>query len=228
MIDEAKPKIYRILRVDFSGISAVSGLSARANDSGSRQGVSGFRRDGIVARAKWDLSPAPVYGLVLPRCESGCCLCFGTVISHPTAEIGRNVYVGIYGCLGDVTLEEDVLLGSHVSIINAAASTASIGSICPSEAARGVPAGHVTAATHGSAIRGRPHRCGPSLRYRAGSVVTKPIPDYAIAVGNPARLIRSATKSSIRARLRRHGEVRHRIADQSRLRIRRFRCEACY
>ena len=58
------------------------------------------------------------YRLVLPRCEPDCCLCFGTLFSHPTAEIGRNVYVGIHGCLGDVTLEDDVLLGSHVSVIN--------------------------------------------------------------------------------------------------------------
>src|SRR5919109_5340020 len=58
------------------------------------------------------------YALVLPRCEGGACLSFGTVFSHPTAEVGRNVYVGAYCCLGDVTLEDDVLVGSHVSITN--------------------------------------------------------------------------------------------------------------
>src|SRR5712692_1261370 len=61
------------------------------------------------------------YQLVLPRCDADVCLSFGTIFSHPTAEVGQRVYVGAYCCLGDVTLEDDVLLGSHVSIINGGA-----------------------------------------------------------------------------------------------------------
>ena len=34
------------------------------------------------------------YRRVLRRCEPGCCLSFGSVFSHPTAEIGKDVYVG--------------------------------------------------------------------------------------------------------------------------------------
>src|SRR5262245_42299433 len=44
------------------------------------------------------------YRLVLPRCEEGACLSFAVIFSHPTAEVGRNVYVGPFCCLGDVTL----------------------------------------------------------------------------------------------------------------------------
>ena len=47
------------------------------------------------------------YRLVLPRCAAGSWIGFGTVFSHPTAEVGRDVYVGVYCCLGDVTLEDD-------------------------------------------------------------------------------------------------------------------------
>ncbi len=61
------------------------------------------------------------YRRVLPRCEDGCWLSFAAIFSHPTAEIGRNVYVGPFCCLGDVTLEDDVLIGSHVSITNGSA-----------------------------------------------------------------------------------------------------------
>src|SRR5207245_570770 len=61
------------------------------------------------------------YRLVLPRCGKDSCVSFGVVFSHPTAEIGQTVYVGPYGCLGDVTLENDVLIGSHVSIANGGA-----------------------------------------------------------------------------------------------------------
>src|SRR5262249_58084037 len=58
------------------------------------------------------------YRLVLPRCGPGACISFGVIFSHPTAEVGRDVYAGPYCCLGDVTLEDDVLLGSHVSVAN--------------------------------------------------------------------------------------------------------------
>jgi virginiamycin A acetyltransferase len=51
------------------------------------------------------------YRGVLPRCGDDSFLCFGTIVSHPTAEIGRGVYVGAYCCLGDVTLKDDVLSG---------------------------------------------------------------------------------------------------------------------
>src|SRR5437868_13734765 len=61
------------------------------------------------------------YRLVLPRCDTGACLSFGTIFSHSTAEVGRNVYVGPFCCLGHVTLEDDVLLRAHVSIMNGAA-----------------------------------------------------------------------------------------------------------
>ena len=52
------------------------------------------------------------YRLVLARCGNDACIGFGTPISHPTASIGHKVYVGPFCCLGDVTLEDDVLLGS--------------------------------------------------------------------------------------------------------------------
>src|SRR5688572_4423119 len=58
------------------------------------------------------------YRWSLPACGRDVCISFGTVISHPTAELGEKVYVGVFCMLGDVTLHDDVLVGSHVSIIN--------------------------------------------------------------------------------------------------------------
>ena len=58
------------------------------------------------------------YRMVLPRCGTDCCLTFGTTISHPTARIGDRVYVGANCSLGDIELEDDVLLASHVSVMN--------------------------------------------------------------------------------------------------------------
>jgi virginiamycin A acetyltransferase len=58
------------------------------------------------------------YRTILRRCGDGSVISFGTVFSHPGIEIGDNVYVGLFCCIGDVTLEDDVLVGSHVSITN--------------------------------------------------------------------------------------------------------------
>jgi len=58
------------------------------------------------------------YRMVLPACGRDVCISFGTVFSHPTATLGERVYIGIGCMVGDVTLEDDALVGSHVSIIN--------------------------------------------------------------------------------------------------------------
>ncbi len=131
------------------------------------------------------------YRLVLPRCDPGCCLSFGTVISHPTAEIGRSVYVGLYGCLGDVTLEDDVLLGSQVSVINGGSQHGIERLDVPIREQPGtwprVTVGRDTWIGDRSIVLAD---VGHHCVIGAGSVVTRPIPDYAIAVGNPARVIR--------------------------------------
>jgi acetyltransferase-like isoleucine patch superfamily enzyme len=131
------------------------------------------------------------YRLVLPRCEPGCCISFGTVFSHPTAEIGRDVYIGVYGCLGAVTLEDDVLLSSHVSIANGSGQHGIDRLDVPIREQPGtwprVTIGRDSWISDRSVILAN---VGRHCVVGAGSLVTRPIPDYAIAVGNPARVIR--------------------------------------
>src|SRR5262249_32471576 len=118
-------------------------------------------------------------------------LSFGTVFSHPTAEVGRSVYVGVYCCLGDVTLEDDVLLGSHVSVMNGGTQHGIERLDVPIREQPGVWT-RVTVG-RGSGIGGRAvvlAAVGRHCVIGAGSVVTRPIPDYAIAVGSPARVLR--------------------------------------
>ena len=131
------------------------------------------------------------YRLALSRCASGCCICFGTIISHATAEIGRDVYVGPFGCLGAVTLEDDVLLGSHVSVANGGGQHGIDRLDVPIREQPGtyprVTIGRDTWIGDRSIVLAD---IGCHCVIGAGSVVTKPISDYAIAVGNPARVIR--------------------------------------
>ncbi|MBI3463904.1 MAG: acyltransferase [Planctomycetes bacterium] len=140
------------------------------------------------------------YRLVLPRCGKDCCLSFGTVFSHPTAEVGRNVYVGLYGCLGDVTLEDDVLLGSHVSIANGGAQHGIERLDIPVREQPGVWP-RITIGRD-SWIGDRAVVLADVGRHcviAAGSVVTKPIPDYAIAMGVPAKVVRYRNQTGVAA-----------------------------
>lgn len=137
------------------------------------------------------------YRLILPRCDRDACISFGTLISHPTASIGRSVYVGPYCVLGDVTLEDDVLLGSHVSIVNGARQHGIDELDVPIREQPGQWP-HVTI--------GRDSWIGDRAVIQAdvgrhcvigsGAVVTKPIPDYAIAFGVPAEVVRYRTADS--------------------------------
>jgi acetyltransferase-like isoleucine patch superfamily enzyme len=131
------------------------------------------------------------YQRVLARCSANCCISFGSVFSHATAEIGRRVYVGIGCMLGDVELGDDVLVGSHVSIINGGRQHGTDRLDVPIREQPGAyPRVRIGA---GSWIGDRAlvlADVGAHCVIGAGAVVTRPVPDYAIALGNPARVVR--------------------------------------
>ena len=128
---------------------------------------------------------------VLAHCDRTATVEFGTILSKADARLGANVYVGPRCHLGLVHVERDVLIGAAVQ----------------------VPSGP---STHGIADLDRPIREQPGTRavvrlgegawigsaavvladvgrhavVGAGAVVTAPVPDYAVAVGVPARVVR--------------------------------------
>lgn len=131
------------------------------------------------------------FRLVFPHCGVNSHISFGTIFSHPAASIGRTVYVGAFCCLGDVTLEDDVLIGSHVSIPNGTSQHGIERLDVPVREQLGIWP-RVTIGRD-SWIGDRSFVMADVGRHcviGAGSVVTKSIPDYAIAVGVPARIIR--------------------------------------
>jgi acetyltransferase-like isoleucine patch superfamily enzyme len=130
------------------------------------------------------------YRQVLPQCGAESCISFGTIFSHATVRIGYKVYIGIGCMIGDVTLEDDVLVGSHVSIINGNRQHGISRLDIP---VREQP-GHYPRIKIGedSWIGDRAivmADVGKHCVVGAGSVVTKPVPDCAIVVGNPARIL---------------------------------------
>jgi virginiamycin A acetyltransferase len=131
------------------------------------------------------------YGLVFPRCGADCCISFGTLFSHPTAEIGQGAYVGPYCCVGDVTLEDDVLLGSQVSITNGGAQHGTDRLDIPIREQAGqwprVTVGRDTWVGDRAVIMAD---VGRHCIVGAGAVVMNPVPDYAVVAGSPARIVR--------------------------------------
>jgi acetyltransferase-like isoleucine patch superfamily enzyme len=131
------------------------------------------------------------YRRILPRCGQDCWISFGTVFSHSTAEIGDRTYVGLYCCLGDVTLADDVLLGSHVSIVNGAAQHGIERLDIPIREQPGtwprVTIGRDSWIGDRAVILAD---VGEHCVIGAGSIVTRPIPDYAVAAGVPAKVLR--------------------------------------
>ena len=130
------------------------------------------------------------YRLALTGCGPDVCFTFGTIFAVPGSRVGNRVYVGAFCCIGECVLEDDVTLASHVSLLSGARQ-------------------------HGIERLDIPIRMQPGIRQRvtigrdtwigeratvmadvgrhcvigAGAVVVKPIPDFAIAVGVPAKVI---------------------------------------
>jgi acetyltransferase-like isoleucine patch superfamily enzyme len=127
------------------------------------------------------------YRRVLPCCGRDACISFGTVFSHPTARLGNSAYVGVGCMIGDATLEDDVLIGSHVSIINGRRQHGSSRLDIPVREQPGayprVTIGRDTWIGDRAIVT---ESVGQHCIVGAGAVVTKPVPDFAIVVGNPA------------------------------------------
>ena len=129
------------------------------------------------------------YRLVLVRCGEGSVISFGTVFSDPRVEIGRYAYVGLFCCLGEVTLESDVLIGSHVSIMNGSKQHGIERLDVPVREQPGdwprVIVGEDTWIGDRAVVMAN---VGKHCVVGAGAVVTKAVPDYAIVTGVPARV----------------------------------------
>jgi len=132
------------------------------------------------------------YRMVLDRCDQDVCISFGTVFAHPGATLGNTVYVGVNCMIGNVELRDDVLLGSHVSIINGNRQHGIDRLDIPVREQEGefprITIGCDTWIGDRAVVMAN---IGKHCVVGAGSVVTRHLDDYAIAVGNPARVIGS-------------------------------------
>ena len=131
------------------------------------------------------------YRLSLDHCSPECHVGFGALLASRHCKIGRNVYLGPYCTLGKVELAEDVLLGSNVDIFGGGHSHHFDRLDVPVREQGGeetwTTVGQDTWIGNGAIVMAP---VGKKCVIGAGSVVTKPIDDFSVAVGNPARTIR--------------------------------------
>lgn len=136
------------------------------------------------------------YRLTLEECAMESRIQFGSFFSHPQVRVGRGVYIGSYCILGRTSIGDRTQIASSVQILSGrnqhprdqdgrilgaesgTFETVVIGADC------WIGAGSIVMAAVGS---------GTTIG--AGSIVTKPVPSGVVAVGNPARVIRSTDEA---------------------------------
>jgi acetyltransferase-like isoleucine patch superfamily enzyme len=129
---------------------------------------------------------------VLDRCEPTATIRFGVLFSQTGARLGRHVYVGPNCHLGLADLEDDVLLGAGVHVPSGGQTHGIDDPDAPIREQPGtrtrVRIGAGTWVGSGAIVMAD---VGARCVIGAGSVVTRPIPDNSIAVGSPARVVRT-------------------------------------
>lgn len=126
----------------------------------------------------------------LRQCDPDASVGFGTIFSDPRAAIGRTAYIGNYCSIGNVEIQQDVLIASHVSIMNGLSQHRTDRLDIPVREQAGsfepVTIGADTWIGERATVAAS---AGRHCVVGAGAVVLAPLPDYAIAVGVPARII---------------------------------------
>jgi acetyltransferase-like isoleucine patch superfamily enzyme len=131
------------------------------------------------------------YALVLPSCGEDFTVGFGTVLSKQGVSVGSRVYVGMRCTIGHAALGDHVTIGSNVDILSGKAQHRFDDPDAPIQDQGGtyatVTIGENSWLGNGTIVMAD---IGRRCVVGAGSVVVDPLPDDAIAVGSPARVIR--------------------------------------
>lgn len=138
------------------------------------------------------------YRLTLEQCSLDSRISFGSFFAHPNAMVGQGVYIGSYCVLGSCRIGDRTQIASQVQILSGRRQhprdasghiggasesefqTVDIGSDCWIGASAIVMASVADGSTIG-----------------AGAVVVNPIGARVVAVGNPARVVKSTAVAPV-------------------------------
>jgi virginiamycin A acetyltransferase len=131
------------------------------------------------------------FRFTMTKCSTESHIGFGTIFSGADVSVAAGVYIGHYCSIGEVTIEKDVLIASHVSIMNGCHQHGTSRLDVPIHEQVGhnepVTIGEDTWLGERATIAAN---VGKHCIIGAGSLVLNPVPDYCVAVGVPARILR--------------------------------------
>lgn len=131
------------------------------------------------------------FRMTMNHCSAESHIGFGTIFSGTDVSVGSGVYIGHYCSIGEVTIEKDVLIASHVSIMNGCHQHGTDRLDVPIREQAGryeeVTIGENSWLGERATIAAN---VGKHCIIGAGALVLSPVPDYCIAVGVPARILR--------------------------------------
>jgi acetyltransferase-like isoleucine patch superfamily enzyme len=134
---------------------------------------------------------------VLAHCAPSAAIAFGTTFSAPGARIDDGVYIGPQCHIGLAHIERDVIIAPAVHIPSGGRVHAFDD---PDVPIRDQPGAHELVrigqgAWIGAAAVVMAH-VGRGTVVASGAVVTKPLPDYVVAAGVPARVLRTRGRTT--------------------------------
>ena len=125
---------------------------------------------------------------------------FGSFFAHPEARIGSRVYIGSYCIIGRVSIGDGTLFASGVQVLSGQHQHTRDSSGTSFQGGEFVQVTIGADSWIGAAATVMAD-VGSRTTVGAGSVVTRPIPDDCVAVGNPARVIRDSEPASVSLKL---------------------------
>ena len=183
LLKRSAQAVFLVLALPLAAISGLGGW------------VGGFRFSSHVCALApgifGDYLRIAFYKLTLQYCSLDSRMEFGSFFAHPSASMGKGVYIGAYCVLGRCSIGDRTQLASHVQILSGRRqhSRNSCGTITGSEEgefeqiAIGADCWIGAAAIVMASV-------GAGTTVGAGAVVVQPLEAGVVAVGNPARALK--------------------------------------
>jgi virginiamycin A acetyltransferase len=136
------------------------------------------------------------YCMTLRSCSPDCHIGLGSFFAHSQASVGHRVYIGPLCVLGQTKIGDRTQIASGVQILSGRrqhgrsedgrieGAEQGVFEVIPIGAECWIGAGAIVMA-----------EIGEGTTIGAGSVVIHPVPPRSVAVGNPARVIKSASEA---------------------------------